>query len=70
MKSSPNNFYNIYQPKFAKALEILGKQKYMKALRSVRNKYNLEIGMEKYEEDIIKEILEKMRKLLWKKLKK
>ena len=58
----PNNFYEIYQPKISTALKVLGRQKYMKCLREIRTKYNLEIGMDTYEEDTLTEFLETMRR--------
>ena len=59
--SIPNNFYEKYQPKFATALKILGRQKYMKALGKIRKKYSLDLGMEEYQEHIIEEILKEIR---------
>jgi len=62
--SIPNNFYEIHQPKIAVALKVLGLKKYMKAVRYIRNKYDLDRDMSKYEEHIILEMLQKLREEL------
>ena len=59
-----NNFYKIYQPKVAKALKILGKQKYMEALNKIRKKYKVDLGMENYQKHILEEFLTELRKML------
>ena len=56
-----NNFYEIYQPKIATALKILGLDKYIKAVREIRTKYGLDRDMSKYQEHILEEMLELMR---------